>query len=315
MFFNKKAFFNIWHRIDSGRFLFNWINRLSVGRTYLISTVMLVVIALADYFSHVELTLSPWYTFPCFLMDWRIGRKPAIAYAIFATVLQLLIGLTGTHNYPNNYYLVVDLVLNLAFCIVLIWIIAKLRLALEMESILSRSDFLTKLANRESLLAGLANEIKRCQRQGNLLTVTMIDFDGFKRFNEKRGYSVGDLLLSATAGLLRDRFRSTDIIARTGDDEFMLILPTSSSGIIESKLHVLRKDLENLLQARGWDLTVGMAAIVFADPPVSNEQVILEVEKLMQEVKKKGKNEFTHRVISFGDDSAEMEAARMRQVC
>lgn len=305
----------MWNRIDSGGFLFNWINRLTVGRTYFLSTLMLAIVALADYFSHVELTLSPWYTFPCFLMDWRIGRMPAVAYAVFATILQLLIGLTGTHDYLNHYYLAVDLALNLAFCIVLIWIIAKLRLALEMEIILSRSDFLTKLANRDSLLEGLENEIKRCSRQGTSLTVVMIDLDYFNRFNEKRGHSVGDLLLAAIAEQLRDRFRSTDIIARTGGDEFTMILPTRSSDIIESKLHVLRKDLENLLLVRGWDITFGMAAIVFAQPAVSGEQVMFEIQQLMQEVKQRGANEFAHRILPINDSASDVGQAQVRQAC
>ncbi len=313
--FNKKAFFNMWNRIDSGRFLFNWINRLSVGRTYFLSTLMLVIVAIADYLSHVELTLSPWYTLPCFLMDWRIGRMPALAYAVFATVLQLLIGLTGTHDYPNHYYLVVDLALNLGFCIVLIWIIAKLRLALEMEIVLSRSDFLTRLGNRTSLLEGLENEINRCNRQGTALTVAMIDLDNFKHFNEKRGHSVGDLLLSATAELLGEHFRSTDIIARTGDDEFMLVLPTRSYDIIESKLHVLRKNLENMMLVRGWELTFGMAAIVFVQPAVSGEQAMFEIQQLMREIKQRGENEFAHRVLSMGNATSDMETTQMRQAC
>ncbi|HEY8102448.1 MAG TPA: GGDEF domain-containing protein [Burkholderiaceae bacterium] len=313
--FNKKAFFNMWHRIDSGRFLFNWINRLTIGRTFFLSTLMLVIVAIADYFSHVELTLSPWYTFPCFLVDWRIGRMSALAYAVFATILQLLIGLTGTHDYPNHYYLAVDLVLNLAFCIVLIWIIAKLRLALEMEIILSRSDFLTKLANRDSLLEGLENEIKRCSRQENTLTVAMIDLDNFNRFNEKRGYSVGDLLLAAIAEELGNRFRSTDIIARTGGDEFTMILPTRSSDIIESKLHLLRKDLENLLMVRGWDITFGMAAIVFVEPTVSGEQAMFEIQQLMQELKQRGTHEFAHRIFSINGSASNVEQTQVRQAC
>jgi diguanylate cyclase (GGDEF)-like protein len=315
MMFNKKAFFNIWHRIDSGRFLFNWINRLPVGKTYFLSTLMLVAVALADYLTHVELTLSPWYAFPCFLMDWRIGRRPALAYALFATVLQLLIGMTAAHDYPNRYYLVGDLVLNLAFCLVLIWIIAKLRLALEMESILSRSDFLTQLANRDSMLDGLEKEIQRCGRQENSLTVAMIDLDNFKRFNEKRGHSVGDLLLAAMAELLRNHFRSTDIVARTGDDEFMLILPTRSADIIEAKLQALRKDLESLFMVRGWDVTFGMAAIVFVQPSVTGEQVMLEIQQLMHEIKQRGANEFAHRLISINDSAADIAQAQVRQAC
>ncbi|MGZ5819048.1 MAG: GGDEF domain-containing protein, partial [Burkholderiaceae bacterium] len=142
----------------------------------------------------------------------------------------------------------------------------------------------------------------------------MIDFDTFKRFNEKRGHSTGDLLLSATAELLRDRFRGTDIIARTGDDEFMMILPTSSD-VIESKLHALRKDLDNLLLVRGWDLTVGMAALVFTAAPESSEQIMQDIELLMQEVKQKGKNQFIYRKLFSVNDVAQLEPTTARQAC
>jgi diguanylate cyclase (GGDEF)-like protein len=313
--FNKKAFFETWNRIDSGRFLFGWINHLTVGRTYFLSTAMLVGVGLADYFTHVELTLSPWYTFPCFLMDWRIGRKSALAYAVFATVLQLLIGLTGTHDYPNRYYLVADLILNLAFCIVLIWIIAKLRLALEMEMILTRSDFLTRLANRTSFLDGVERELKRCQREGKSLTVMMIDLDNFKHFNETRGHSVGDLLLSAMADLLRENFRSTDIIARTGDDEFTLVLPGISADVSESKLQALRKELEDLLMTRGWNLTFGMAAIALVRPDISGEQMVSEIEHLMQQVKQSTRIGLALQPLSIKMPESEMPGGLEKQPC
>lgn len=312
---NKKAFFALWNRIDSGKILFRWINNLSVRTTFLLSTLMLVVIAAADYFSHVELTISPWYTFPCFLVDWRIGRWPAIGYAVFALALQLFVGLTGAHDYPNLYYLYGDLVINLAYCVILIWIIAKLRLALEMECILSRDDFLTRLGNRESLLADLGSEIERCHRHGKSLTVVMIDLDNFKRFNAARGHSTGDLLLAAMGDALRNQFRDTDIIARSGDDEFMLILPTMSTDVTESKLQALRQSLSNLLMVRGWDITFGMGAIVFVRPAISGEQVMAELQNLMQTVKQSGANGYAQHVLSIDNPDIDVKLKLVRQAC
>lgn len=296
---DNKAFFAALSRIEAGKDLFKLVNSLSFTTTYLLATLMLIVIAAADYFSHVELTLSPFYTFPCFLVDWRIGRRPALGYAVFAALLQLLIGFTGTHNYPNNTYLFVDLVLNLAYCVILIWIIAKLRLALEMETILSRGDFLTQLGNRDSFLANLENELAICRNKGQSLTVILLDLDQLKEFNEARGHSNGDLLLKATADELRHQFRNSDIISRLGDDEFVVVLPAMSAELVESKLNSLRNELSSLMVKRGWNMTFGMASIVISQPSLSANQVITNIQGLMQEVKLAGANGFIHRVLSI----------------
>ena len=145
----KQQAFDLWHRIDSGAWLFNAVNRLSPRRAYLLATLALVAIGAADYFSHVELMLAPFYALPCFLIDWRIGRAPALGYAVFASVVQWFIGTFGSHPYSHAWYLYADIVLNLVFYGVLIWMVAKLRLALEMEQALSRMDFLTRLASRK----------------------------------------------------------------------------------------------------------------------------------------------------------------------
>jgi diguanylate cyclase (GGDEF)-like protein len=184
-----------------------------------------------------------------------------------------------------------------------------------MEMILTRSDFLTRLANRASFLEGVEKELKRCQREGRSLTVMMIDLDNFKHFNETRGHSVGDLLLSAMADLLRESFRSTDIIARTGDDEFTLVLPGISTDVSESKLQALRKDLEDLFMTRGWKLTFGMAAIALVRPAISGEQIVSEIEHLMQQVKQSTRIGLALQPLSIKMPEPEMPAGLEKQPC
>ena len=294
--FDRKAFFDFWHRVDSGSFLFSRVNRLTPRMTYLLATLTLIVIGAADYLTSVELMLSPFYAIPCLLVDWRIGRAPALIYGLFASYIQWLIGTFGGHPYTSEFYFYWDILLNLAFYGALIWIVAKLRLALEMEQILSRDDFLTRLANRKTLLEALDIEIQRCRRYGHVLTVVAIDCDNFKSLNEQRGYSVGDLLLAAVADTLRRNFRRTDLIARSGDDDFTLLLPETPAGRFEVKLKKLRKQLETLMLVRGWPMTFSIACVVFARPPEAPDQVMQEVGQLMQQVKHDGKNGLAQRV-------------------
>lgn len=290
--FDKPSFNALWRRIDSGVSLFAWVNRLPQRTAFLLATALLLAIAAADYATKIELTLSPYYCVPCFLIDWRIGRISALGFAVFAGVLQWSIGLTGTHIYPVAYYLYLDIVLNLVFCVAVIWIVSKLRQALEMEKILAHNDFLTKLSNRNSLVEHLNDRFEQCLRQNKSLTLVMIDLDQFRAFNQQLGFSAGDMLLAGMGQLLQDGFRGTDIIARTGDDEFTLILPTMTAEIVAAKLVGLRTKFKHLTLSKGWDVTYSIAAMTFEKPTITGEAALTSLKKLMREAQNSGSNSF-----------------------
>ena len=95
-------------------------------------------------------------------------------------------------------------------------------------------DPLTGLPNLHSLLRSLSRELRRSQRYEHPLAVLSCDLDGFKAINERLGREAGDDLLRAfcdrAAGCLR---RSSDWLARTGADEFVVVLPeTALSGAV-----------------------------------------------------------------------------------
>ncbi len=101
--------------------------------------------------------------------------------------------------------------------------ITRQRLADEQIRQLAFYDPLTSLANRRLLLDRLGQAFARCDRQGRLGVLLLLDLDGFKRVNDTRGHDVGDELLIELANRLRGELRRADTIARLGGDEFVVL--------------------------------------------------------------------------------------------
>lgn len=89
----------------------------------------------------------------------------------------------------------------------------------------SRTDHLTGLANRAHLDERLGDEVRRSARYATPLTVLMLDLDRFKQVNDRFTHVVGDQVLRAVAGVLRDHVRASDLVARYGGEEFAVVLP------------------------------------------------------------------------------------------
>ena len=93
---------------------------------------------------------------------------------------------------------------------------------------MSRTDALTNLHNRRSILELLDQEMARCARDGRAFSVVILDLDHFKRVNDTWGHPTGDRVLQAAARLLRQSVRSSDHVGRYGGEEFMIILPETT---------------------------------------------------------------------------------------
>jgi diguanylate cyclase (GGDEF)-like protein len=103
------------------------------------------------------------------------------------------------------------------------------------------TDPLTGLLNRNGFLAVANREHAIAQRSGNPLTLALLDLDGFKQINDRRGHIVGDRVLADLGRVWRERLRAGDILARHGGDEFVLLLPATSpdgATAVLDRLHV-----------------------------------------------------------------------------
>ncbi|MDQ3289421.1 MAG: diguanylate cyclase AdrA [Pseudomonadota bacterium] len=102
---------------------------------------------------------------------------------------------------------------------------------------LASTDGLTGLANRARLDDCLAEAIARKKRANGVdFSVIVADIDGLKEVNDSRGHEAGDRLIMATARLLRSSCRETDLVARTGGDEFVVLCPATTT---ETAAHLI----------------------------------------------------------------------------
>jgi len=104
-------------------------------------------------------------------------------------------------------------------------------------------DDLTQLWNRRFLSMRLAEEQSRYERNGEVVSVVMVDMVDFKKINDTYGHIAGDKVLKVFASLLGDSIRAGDIAGRFGGDEFLLILPGTSK---EQAIYLIKRLQRNL---------------------------------------------------------------------
>jgi diguanylate cyclase (GGDEF)-like protein len=103
---------------------------------------------------------------------------------------------------------------------------------------LSLRDSLTGLYNRRGLNERLVEELARARRYGAPLTLMMVDIDHFKRVNDTFGHAIGDVAIGHVARILARDLRVSDIVARFGGEELVLLLPHTG---LEGALHLAER--------------------------------------------------------------------------
>jgi diguanylate cyclase len=103
--------------------------------------------------------------------------------------------------------------------------INMLRKNLQEATAEAQRDFLTGLFNRKALDRMMDELLVYAKQEEAPLSLLMIDVDHFKHFNDEFGHLIGDEVLKMVARLLRDTVKGTDIVARFGGEEFVVILP------------------------------------------------------------------------------------------
>lgn len=124
---------------------------------------------------------------------------------------------------------------------------------------LAQVDALTGLSNRRFASERLASEAERSKRYGHPLTVVSFDLDNFKQINDTYGHPAGDHVLKHFAQRLQSTIRKSDIAARMGGDEFLVLLPectTSQVNILLARLRPMETECGgskiNICFSAGW---------------------------------------------------------------
>ena len=161
---------------------------------------------------------------------------------------------------------------------------------------LSLIDELTGLYNRRGFLAVTEQHVDAIRRDNKVPIVVYADLDGLKEINDSYGHHEGDRALATAAQILKETFRSSDILARLGGDEFVALAAIDeydAQSLTDRVQEQFRAS--NALRARPYNLSVSMGVANFDDDRYSIEDLMAQADRAMYEEKRRKPSRQTYR--------------------
>ena len=154
---------------------------------------------------------------------------------------------------------------------------------------LAALDGLTQLRNRRAFEERLEDETRRWRRQGNEVSLVLLDIDHFKSYNDTFGHPKGDEVLRAVGRLLRRSLRATDFAARYGGEEFAIILPnTDRAGSL-----VVAEQLRRAIEGATWEdraITASIGVATMSEEISTPEELVDFADRALYKSKQAGRN-------------------------
>ena len=278
-----------------GMGLFRFCERLPKGVLAVGSVLLAVLVTYVDFVTGSELSLLLFYLFPISIAAWYATRSIGLLVAalsgagwVTGEVFELI------HGHPLIF--IWNAFMRISVFLVLAYLLSSLRARLLEVSIQARTDPLTGLYNRRHLYERAEGELQRARRHERPLTLISIDVDDFKTINDRYGHAVGDAVLCAVSDVLHQITRETDVAARTGGDEFVVLLPETNA----TAAHEVAEKLQNALRRRmgeiGRKATFSFGVVTFERPPATMDEMFRLVDAQLYGAKHLGKDRMLQKV-------------------
>lgn len=266
-----------------------WIQRWPPALILLISLSLIFLIAVVDRYTSEDISVYVFYSLPIFLAAWFAGLNSGMVAAGAGAIAWLAVDLLDK-TIPDHLLLYGNAFVRLLFFIAIALMLTTLKNTLDREIALGHQDFLTGLANRRSFFASASLELERARRYTHPFTVAFIDLDNFKSINDQLGHSTGDLLLTLVGRTLKKNTRVTDLTARIGGDEFVILLTETGYEAAQAVIRKLQDELCEAVRNHKWDVTFSIGMTTYEKVPASVDEMIGRPDRLMYEAKRHGRN-------------------------
>jgi diguanylate cyclase (GGDEF)-like protein len=164
----------------------------------------------------------------------------------------------------------------------------------------AETDDLTGILNtRGFAIAGsrLFGQAIRYQRPA---TVLMVDSDNLKAVNDAHGHEAGNRMLRQLSVVIQSELRTSDVLARYGGDEFIILLPETSAdaaALVAERIRQRTSDMRVEIGSANLECTVSIGAATFPEDGASLDPLIARADRAMYHAKRSGRN----RVVRFAD--------------
>lgn len=233
----------------------------------------------------------------CCLRAWRLRNigDAIIAWAALTMVVGVPIALyqlLGPANLAKAQAIAFG-VHSSAYALVAIGFLASVLIEYQQHlSHLATEDPLTRLLNRRGLEDALHVSLAHASRQGLPTSAIMVDIDHFKRVNDSFGHDVGDQVIRLVAEFLQRMSRASDVVARIGGEEYLLILPDTSLDAARSLAERIRLAVDErplVVDHQRIPVTVSLG-VASCTGDVNLDELGQEADRAMYLAKRGGRN-------------------------
>lgn len=197
----------------------------------------------------------------------------------------------------NNLLIKEDIISNQKNIISALVILSTIIIALGLNGLrlnrllkdLSQTDALSGLYNRRYMSKRLEEEILKYQRYKTPFSVLLLDIDYFKKINDTFGHDKGDLVIKKISSLMQKNIRNTDICARWGGEEFLILAPNSDLNGAIKLANNLKELIENSEFEINSNVTVSIG-VSSMNKYLEEENLLKLVDNALYKAKEKGRN-------------------------
>lgn len=261
------------------------------------SLLLLLLLGWIDFITG-DYSLIVFYSLPVSLVAWFVSRRSGILFCFLSVAVRLIADESSTsfgsaHSMLHYWN---DLI-EFLFLLIMSLLFSALKMNLDNEKELASRDPLTGTLNRRSFFDLAEYEMNHSRRYDLPFTVAYIDLDNFKEINDRLGHKTGDELLITVVSTIRSNMRSTDILARFGGDEFVILLPETAGQAALTFLNKMHAHLNDAMKFNNWPVGFSIGAVTYLNAPPTADEAIHQADKLMYTVKHSGKDRLFHQEI------------------
>ena len=296
------------------------------------AVVLVALIGLLDYATGPNASIALLYLVPIAAVTWVVDLRAGLLVSGLSVAVRLPELWASASHRAHPLLSSWNVLVELGFFIVFAIVLARLRQTTDRETLLARTDPLTGALNRRAFGEVAAREIARSERYGGSLSLAYLDIDDFNKINDTGGHEAGDRVLIEVARTLESNLRATDVVARFGGDEFVLLLPETGAqaadAVLGKLMVALRAGVQSAVRADvgasarksasaragaiefGIDLGprpklpgFSIGAVSIDGPSASLDRLLLEADELVYAAKRDGKDCVRHRHLASRQES------------